>query len=600
MPIRQLVQHNMKANELRKKYIEYFVSKGHVQIPSASLIPENDPSVLFTTAGMHPLVPFLMGEEHPAGRRLVGYQKCVRTGDIDEVGDDTHLTFFEMLGNWSLGSYFKSESIEMSFEFLTSKKWLNLLTKRLAVSVFAGDDNAPFDQESYDKWLELGIPESRIKGLDKNENWWPAGGKHTGPQGPDTEIFYWTGEGEAPPDFDPEDDRWVEIWNNVFMEYYQDGSGVLSTLSQKNVDTGMGLERTAAVLQGKKSVYETELFVPIIMAIASASDVAYEYDASSPIEMRIIADHIRTSVMIISDGVLPSNKDQGYILRRLIRRSVRHMLKLTSNQNLRPVAEAVIETLKDAYPDLETSKDRILEVVKNEEDKFYKTVEKGERQLRKLFDKKGQIDGHDAFDLYQTNGFPLELTTEIAEEHGQKIDKTVFEAEFQKHQELSRAGAGQKFAGGLVDDSEDATKLHTATHLLHSALRQVLGYHVEQRGSNITADRLRFDFAHDTKLTPEQLADVEDLVNEQIDKALPVHQEVMTVEEAKDAGAIGLFEDKYKSLGDKVKVYCVGDFSKEICGGPHAGNTAELGKFKIKKEEASSAGVRRIKAVLGD
>lgn len=587
----------MKANELRKKYIDFFVSKGHTQIPSASLIPENDPSVLFTTAGMHPLVPYLMGEDHPAGTRLVDFQKCVRTGDIDEVGDNTHLTFFEMLGNWSLGDYFKDEAIEWSFEFLT--KELGISLEKLAVSVFAGDEDAPFDQESFDKWISLGMPEARIAKLGKEDNWWPAGGKHTGPQGPDTEMFYWTGEEEAPEAFDPENAKWVEIWNDVFMQFNQDGSGALTPLAQKNVDTGMGLERTIAVLQGKKSVYDTDLFSGIIAKIRDISGKEYDVEDETGSSMRIIADHIRSAVMMALDGVEPSNKDQGYIMRRLIRRAIRHARKLEMENWLEAIVDEVILSLKDAYIELVDNRDQIVGILTVEASKFEKTIQKGLKELEKIWEKNQNISGDDAFNLYQTFGFPLELTVEIAAEYGQKIDKNVFEAEFKKHQDKSREGAGQKFAGGLVDHSDESKRLHTATHLLHQALRDVLGDHVEQRGSNITRERLRFDFSHDKKMTDEEKAEVERIVNEQIQKKAPIHFEMLTVDEAKEKGAIGLFEDKYAQVGDKIKVYFMGDYSKEICGGPHMENTGDLGSFKIKKEEASSAGVRRIKAILG-
>ncbi|MFH1632114.1 MAG: alanine--tRNA ligase [bacterium] len=606
----------MRSNELRKKYIDFFVSKNHVEIPSASLIPENDPSVLFTTAGMHPLVPYLLGEEHPAGSRLVDYQKCVRTGDIDEVGDNTHLTFFEMLGNWSLGDYFKGDAVEMSFEFLTSKEWLGLPIERLAISVFAGDDDAPFDQESFDKWKSLGIDESRIAKLGKADNWWPAGGKHPGPQGPDTEMFYWTGEGDAPEVFDPENDEWVEIWNNVFMQFNKLEDGTLEPLDKKNVDTGMGLERTVAALQGENSVFDTDLFAGIFGAIEKVTEKKYRFTSGDlgydekpecwdecARSMRIIADHARSAVMIINDGIEPSNKDQGYILRRLIRRAVRQMLKITeAQQSLLPVTKASIDSLSDAYPDLLEHHDYIQDVIQKEEGKFYKTVEKGLKQIQKIWEKTGEITGHDAFDLYQSYGFPIELTEEIASEHGQKVDRDAFQQEFKKHQELSRAGAGDKFAGGLADDSTETTCLHTATHLMLAALRTVLGDQVEQRGSNITADRLRFDFSHDKKVTREELDQVEEIVNKAIEADLPVRYELLTVDEAKKKGAVGIFDEKYDKLG-KIKVYFVGDddrgyVSKEICGGPHVERTGELGKFTIKKEEASSAGVRRIKATL--
>ncbi|MBT3230287.1 alanine--tRNA ligase [Candidatus Uhrbacteria bacterium] len=606
----------MKANELRQKYIEFFVSHGHKQIPSASLIPENDPSVLFNTAGMQPLVPYLMGEEHPQGDKLVNYQKCVRTGDIDEVGDNTHLTFFEMLGNWSLGNYFKKESIEMSWEFLTADEWLGIDKGRLAVSVFAGDDTSEFDQESFDKWIELGVSESRIAKLGKEDNWWPAGGKNVGPQGPDAEIFYWTGESDAPEKFDAQDDQWVEIWNNVFMEFYRDKDGNVAELEKKNVDTGMGLERTVAVLQGKKSVYETEIFTGILNKIEELSNKKYEFVAGElgldekpacweedACSMTIIADHVRSAVMIMSDGVVPSNKDQGYVLRRLIRRAVRFGKKIGIEDAFTDeVAEVFIDEYKNIYVELGQKHNSIIDELRKEEEKFGKTLEKGERTFNKIFEKKGKIEGEDAFLLYTTYGFPLELTEEMAQEKGQDIDRKVFECEFIKHKDLSRAGSEQKFKGGLAEDSDETKKLHTATHLMHQALRNVLGDHVEQRGSNITAERLRFDFSHSEKVTIEQREEVERIVNEQVEKALPITCESMSVDEAQKLGAIGIFGDKYKGL-DSVKVYTVGNdevgvFSREICGGPHAQNTQELGKFKIKKEEASSAGIRRIKAVL--
>ncbi len=590
----------MNADQLRQKYISFFTERGHVQIPSASVVPENDPSVLFTTAGMHPLVPYLMGETHPAGVRLVDYQKCIRTGDIDEVGDATHLTFFEMLGNWSLGDYFKEDSIQWSFDFLTSPDQLGLSLDRLAFSVFAGDESAPFDQEAYDKWISLGVAPARIAKLGKEDNWWPAGGKHPGPQGPDTEIFYWTGEEAAPETFDGTDKRWVEIWNNVFMQFNRTEAGELLPLAQQNVDTGMGLERTIAVLQGKKSVYETDLFQPILGRIGelSAVDLAEErYMRSS----RVIADHVRASLVMISDGVLPSNKDQGYILRRLIRRSIRHArnLELSGDVWLRAVADVVISTLESAYPELRQKQSEIVSALIAEAEKFEKTIQKGLKELQKIWEKNGQISGDDAFNLYQTYGFPLELTKEIALEYGQEVNEEVFESEFKKHQDTSRAGAAQKFAGGLADHSDESKRLHTATHLLHQALRDVLGSHVEQKGSNITQERLRFDFSHGEKMTDEQKKEVERIVNEQIQKNMPIRFEMLTVDEAKERGAIGLFEDKYAQVGDKIKVYFMGDYSKEICGGPHMDTTGQLGSFKIAKEEASSAGIRRIKAILG-
>lgn len=588
----------MNSNELRKKYKDFFISKGHIEIPSASVVPENDPSVLFTTAGMQPLVPYLMGEKHPSGKRLVNTQKCIRTGDIDEVGDHTHQTFFEMLGNWSLGDYFKADSIKWSFEFLTSEKWLAIDLNKLAVTVFMGDTSSSFDEESYNLWKELGISEKRIAKLGKDDNWWPAGGKSTGPQGPDTEIFYWTGDEEVPEIYDPKDERWVEIWNNVFMEFNRTDDGQLLPLSQKNVDTGMGLERVVAILNGQKSSYETDIFSGILKIIEKLSNIEY----SGQKEMRIIADHIRTAVVMISDGVLPSNKDQGYILRRLIRRAVRNARKLniSGESMMAPLYSAINDSLGDVYPNISENGENIIKVLEGESKKFEKTLEKGERELSKLFEKKGSISGEDAFNLYQTFGFPFELTEEMAKELGQNVESGSFRRAFEEHQQKSREGAGAKFAGGLVDNSAETTKLHTATHLLHQALRMVLGDHVEQKGSNINQERLRFDFSHGEKMTDEQKAEVEKIVNEQINRELPVSFELMSVEEAKNRGAIGLFEDKYAQIdGGMIKVYKMGDFSFEICGGPHVKNTKELGGFRIVKEEASSAGVRRIKAILG-
>ncbi len=591
---------NMTINELREKYLEFFKEKGHVIIPSASLIPENDPSVLFTTAGMHPLVPFLLGEKHPAGDKLADVQKCIRTGDIDEVGDAWHLTFFEMLGNWSLGDYFKEEAIKYSYEFLTDKKWLGLNPNFLAVSVFGGDKDAPKDEEAAEVWKSLGIPEERIAYLDKNENWWPAGGLNPGPQGPDTEMFYWGGESEPPKNFDPDDDNWVEIWNDVFMQYNKTPDGKYEPLKQKNIDTGMGLERTAAILQGKKSVYEIESFVPIIdkiIELVNQKGVSREEILTgNEKQIRIIADHVRAATFILGDpvGIVPSNLDQGYVLRRLIRRAVRYAKMIgidIKSEVCAPIAEIIIKEYEDTYPELRESKDKILNELNGEENRFEKTLEKG----LKKFSKMDEITGKDAFVLFSTYGFPLEMTEELAAEQGIKINKKEFEKEFKKHQELSRTASAGKFKGGLAETSEEAKKLHAATHLLHEALRRVLGPHVEQRGSNITAERLRFDFTHEEKMTDEEKKQVENLVNEQIKKDLPVKCEEMTVDEAKKSGAIGLFDNKY---GDKVKVYSIGDFSKEICGGPHVDNISELGEFKIKKEEASSAGIRRIKAIL--
>ncbi len=584
----------MTTAELRKKFLDFFQAKGHAVIDGASLIPENDPTVLFTTAGMHPLVPYLLGEKHPAGTRLVNYQKCIRTGDIDEVGDDTHLTFFEMLGNWSLGDYFKEEAIAWSWEFLTSPQWLGIDPKKIAVSVFAGDEDAPRDEESAEIWKKLGVPEHRIAYLPKENNWWgPAG--QTGPCGPDTEMFYWVGEGDPPSSSNPGNDEsnWVEIWNDVFMQYNKTADGKYEPLSQRNVDTGMGLERTVAVLNGFANVYEVDTIKPIYQQV---TELAQDKDNQKAI--RVITDHLRAAVMIMGDdkGVSPSNLDQGYVVRRLIRTAIRRGREIGIESKFLPVvAEKVIDTLGDVYGELQRNKDRVLAEVATEEEKFSRVLKAGEEKV-KVYLRDGQISGDDAFELYSTYGFPIE---EI-ERMGVVIkDKDVFYAKIKEHQEKSRQGAKQKFAGGLADHSEEVKRLHTATHLLHAALRKILGEHVIQKGSNITKERLRFDFSHPEKMTPEQIKAVEDLVNEQIQKGLPVYFEEMTVEEAKAKGAIGLFTQKY---GDKIKVYTIGDkdqpFSREICGGPHVNNTSELGRFRIVKEQASSAGVRRIKAVL--
>ncbi|MBU1131140.1 alanine--tRNA ligase [Patescibacteria group bacterium] len=583
----------MTINQIRQKYLEFFQTKGHTLIPSASLIPENDPSVLFTTAGMHPLVPFLMGEKHPAGKRLASSQKCIRTGDIDEVGDNHHLTFFEMLGNWSLGDYWKDEAIKWSWEFLTDKKWLGLDPQKIAVSVFAGDKDCPFDQESYNLWKEIGVAEERIAQLDKNANWWPAGGNSVGPQGPCTEIFYWTGGGQAPKKFDQEDNRWFEIWNNVFMEFERTADGQYKPLKQKNVDTGMGLERTAAVLQNKKSVYETESFVPLMEQIKS---IAKDYQEESA---RIIVDHLRAAIFIMSDdlGIVPSNLNQGYVVRKLIRRAIRHAKKIGIPIEVdvtTPIVELIVSQYQNVYPELSKNQRKVIEELNNEENGFEKTLEKGLKEFSKLSSNK-KISSQQAFDLYSTYGFPLEITKELADEKNIKVDEKGFIKEFKKHQELSRTASQGMFKGGLVDKSEQAIKYHTATHLLHQALREVLGSHVEQRGSNITDKRLRFDFSHPEKMTEKEKQKVEALVNQKIQEDLPVCVEEVSVEEAKKRGAIGLFGDKY---GDKVKVFTIGDYSKEICGGPHVESTGALGRFKIVKEEASSRGVRRIKAVL--
>jgi len=578
----------MKSKQIREKYLHFFKSKKHAIIPSASLIPENDPTTLFISAGMHPLVPFLMGEKHPQGNRLVNVQKCIRTIDIDEVGDAYHHTFFEMLGNWSLGDYFKKEAIEWSFEFLT--KELNIPMERLAVSVFKGDDNASLDQESINIWKKVGIPESRIAKLSKKDNWWgPAG--QTGPCGPDTEMFYWIDNNEeAPKEFDPEDARWVEIWNDVFMEYNKTADGEYKPLDQKNVDTGMGLERTLAVLNNLDDDYKTELFINLINKIEELSGKKYEESKGITRSMRIIADHIKAVTFIIGDdkGIVPSNVDQGYVVRRLIRRAVRYGRQLEIKDELwtKQIAEIVIEDYKEVYSELEKNKEFILNNLDEEEQKFKKTLERGLREFEK---------GTDAFILFSTYGFPIEMTQELAKEKGEEIDVKKFNEQMKKHQELSRTASAGKFKSGLADTSEETKKLHTVAHLLLASLRKVLGDHVVQKGSNITAERLRFDFSHFEKMTDQQKEEVEKLVNEVIKKDLEVKCEEMPLDEAKKQGAMGIFESKY---GEKVKVYTIDDISKEICAGPHVEHTGELGKFKITKEQSSSAGVRRIKAIL--
>ena len=551
---------------------------------------------------MHPLVPYLQGARHPQGTRLTDCQKCVRTGDIDEVGDPVHLTFFEMLGNWSLGDYFKKEAIDFSFEFLTGKDYLNIPLSRFAVTVFAGDADAPFDEEAYNIWLSHGVSSKRIAKLGKKDNWWgPAG--QTGPCGPDTEMFYWTGEGEAPEVFDPSNKLWVEIWNDVFMQYNKNAEGKFEILAQQNVDTGMGLERVTAILQGKKSCYETEIFAPVFAKLDELRQVESKDAAERSASERIIADHLRAAVFIIGDGVTPGNVDQGYVLRRLIRRAIREGRKLGIESNFTAsIGSVIIDSFKDFYTELGEKSAFILEELNREEELFHQALEKGTKEFEKLIARvpahiqKKVISGKNAFFLYETYGFPLELTTEMASECGFEVDAKGFEEAYAKHQELSRKGAEQKFKGGLADHSEETAKLHTATHLLHAALRKVLGDHVAQRGSIITAERLRFDFSHEDKMTPEQLAEVEKLVNEAIEAKVDVICEEMSVDDARASGAIGLFGDKY---GEVVKVYTIGKFSKEICGGPHANNSGDLKSFKIQKEESSSRGVRRIKAVIG-
>ncbi len=580
---------------LKTEFIKYFVLKGHVEIPSAPLIPENDPTVLFNTAGMQPLIPYLLGEPHPKGKRLVDAQKCVRLTDLDSIGDKTHHTFFEMLGNWSLGDYFKKESIEYSFEFLT--KVLNIPIERLAVTVFAGDKDIPRDEVSFNIWLNLGIPKERIAYLGVDDNFWIAG--DSGPCGGDTEIFYFRSDDEIPKTFDPTDERWVEIWNNVFMEFYKDEDGKISVLSQKNVDTGMGLERVVAVLEKVDDNYKSSIWKEIIKAIESISGKTYDGNEEA---MRIIADHIRTSVFISADpaGIKPSNTDQGYILRRLIRRAIRHAKKLGINTNedwMRSIALEVIKKYENDYKEIKENKEVVLEVLKKENEKFSHTLEKGLKEFDKMLANidGGLIDKDSAFRLYDTYGFPIELTLELALEHDLKVDVEGFQEKFRQHQELSRTASKGKFKGGLMGHSEIETKYHTATHLLNAALKVVVGLDVHQKGSNINEERMRFDFSCDHKLTEEEKKAVEDLVNKWIKEDLPVSMKTMSKEEAVKEGAEAMFMEKY---ADMVNVYEIKDISKEVCGGPHVTHTNVLGHFKIIKEEASSAGVRRIKAIL--
>ena len=665
------------AAQLRSLFLQFFQEKGHAVIPSASVIPENDPTVLFTTAGMHPLVPYLLGAKHPMGRRLTDVQKCIRTGDIDEVGDASHCTFFEMLGNWSLGDYFKKEAISWSWEFLTSPQWLGLDKDRLAFSVFAGDEDAPRDEEAADLWRSMGVKDDHIFYLPKKNNWWgPAG--TTGPCGPDTEMFIITDKPPCGPDCSPACDcgRYLEIWNDVFMQYNKQADGSFPPLQQKNVDTGMGLERTISVLLGAQSVYETDLFSDIVSKIEALSGKRYGQDQDITCSIRIIADHLRTATIILGDdrGVTPSNVDQGYVLRRLIRRAVRHGMKIGMPQHFcADIARVVVAQYQDVYPELKRNEATIVEQLNLEEERFQRTLKQGVKEFEKVlgnikrvsdsFDamkaelsalftpenqeklrqaqqvaanvgsslrptpeqlpviedlkkfaqaidtlkevsdhfqdyaaKANLIDGRSAFKLYDTYGFPIEITTEMAKEKGLTVDEEGFAQRFKQHQEKSHAGAEQRFKGGLADNQEETAKLHTATHLLQAALRKVLGPEVAQKGSNITAERLRFDFSFPRKMTEEEKQEVEKLVNQYIQAAAPVVCEEMTVDEAKAQGAIGLFESKY---GERVKVYTMGPFSKEICGGPHAGNTGDLKSFKLVKEESSSAGVRRIKGVIG-
>ncbi len=600
----------MTARDIRAKYLEFFKQKNHAIIPSASLVPEHDPSVLFTTAGMHPLVPYLMGLPHPLGKRLVNVQKCVRTQDIEEVGDATHDTFFEMLGNWSLGDYFKEDSIRYSFTFLTDPAWLGISKEKLAVSVFEGDQDAPRDEESARVWEELGITKDRIFYLPKSDNWWGPPGK-TGPCGPDTEIFYDTGEGPLENDGPgTESRRFVEIWNNVFMQYEKTADGTFRPLTQKNVDTGMGLERVAMVLQGASSIFETDLFKP---AFERLRELSLNWDEHAA---RIVCDHLRTAVFLMADGVRPSNVERGYVLRRLIRRAVRYaaLLEIPQDEDIAAtIADAFFVVYDGVYPELAANKETILDELRKERAKFERTLGNGLRHLRKEVERirsasatSGdqliaggsplRIPGDLAFDLYQIYGFPLEMTIEEVEKLGFHVESEAFHTRLKGHQDTSRAGAQQRFEGGLSEDTPETRMGHTATHLLHKTLRDVLGEHVLQKGSNITTDRVRFDFSHPTKMTDEEKNEVERRMNDVIARDLPVSWKIVSLDEAKKMGALGLFEHKY---GDKVKVYSVGDYSVEVCGGPHVEHTGEIGSFRIVKEEASSAGIRRIKAFVG-
>ena len=599
----------MTANDLRSIYIEFFKSKNHAEISGQSLIPENDPSVLFTTAGMHPLVPYLLGEKHPAGTRLTDYQKCIRTGDIDEVGDPSHLTCFEMLGNWSLGDYFKKESIAFSYEFLTSPKWLGLDPRKISVTVFAGDENAPRDEEAATFWKENGMPEDKIAYLPASDNWWAAG--PTGPCGPDTEIFYWVGEGLPPAGSNKGTDsaNWMEIWNNVFMQYNRVDEKTLVPLPKQNVDTGMGLERTNCILQGKTSVYLTEVFQPIIKTIEGLSGYTYGTDDEKDKSVRIIADHSRSSVFILGDqkGVTPDRVGAGYVLRRLIRRAVRHGMKLGIEKDfMSEVAATVIENFKNAYPELEENKEKVFRELTAEEAKFRTTLKKGEAEFQKLLpnlmkNPKKIISGKVAYNLYETYGYPLELTQELGAENGFTVDVEGFKEAERKHQEASKTAEAGSAKGGLAEQSDVTTKYHTATHLLQQALVNVLGNQVAQKGSNINNERMRFDFTFERPMTKEEIAQVEAIVNEKINEDLPVTMQVMPLDAAKASGARALFTNKY---GEDVKVYTIGKdaekdwFSKEVCGGPHVQHTAQIGKFKIEKEQSSSAGVRRIRATI--
>lgn len=582
----------MTANELRERFIQFFQKLDHKELPNLSLIPENDPSALFISAGMHPLVPYLLGEPHPLGKRLVNCQRCLRTDDLEKVGNTFHHTFFEMLGNWSLGDYFKAEMIPWSLEFLTGK--LGFKKEKLSVTIFTGDADAPYDQETESVWLKLGIPKERIFPLGKKDNWWGPVGE-TGPCGPDTEIFYDSGKKKCSPDCRPGCDcgKYFEIWNLVFMEYERKKNGKYLPLKQKNVDTGMGVERTTAILQGKDDNYQTELIAPIIEKIEESSGKNYKGNEK---EMRIIADHLRAATFVIADGVIPSNKEQGYVLRRLIRRGIRFGQQMGSKKVFTSaIAKVIIKTYQDVYPHLSQKRKFILENLQSEEEKFRKTLSRGLIEIEKILGKKKTISGQDAFWLYETYGLPFEVIEEIAQEKGFKIDQEEFEKALAIHRRKSRASVKKKFAGGLAEKSEETIKLHTATHLLHQALRDVLGEHVRQIGSNITSKRLRFDFTHPEKLTPEQIKRVEEIVNQKIKENLYVKMKMMSLEEAEKCGALAFFREKY---GERVKVYFIGDYSLEVCAGPHVNSTEKIGNVRIVKEESAGAGRRRIYAVI--
>ena len=586
----------ISSDKLKKMYLEFFQKNGHKVIANSSLIPENDPTALFISAGMHPLVPYLLGQPHPSGTKLVNVQKCLRTNDIDEVGDSFHLSFFEMLGNWSLGDYFKEESIPWSYEFLTSEEWLNIDKERLSVTIFAGDGDLPRDNESAKIWEGLGIPKERIFYLPKEDNWWGPVGS-TGPCGPDTEIFYDTGIEPCGSTCQPGCGcgKYNEIWNNVFMQYNRTPGGEYELLEQRNVDTGMGVERTVSVLQGKKTVYETEIFVPLLNRIKELAEIEEIFDEQVK-SVRVMMDHSRAATFLLADGIVPRNIEQGYVLRRIIRGAIRHgKLMGIEDEFLSELSQTVIGMYAEDNPRLKSNEEFILAELRKEYKKFNNTLAKGLRRFNRIASNKRIIDGKDAFLLYQSFGFPIEITKELGLENNIPVDIDGFDEEFQKHQKVSRASADKKFGSGLADSQKETVKLHTATHLLNEALRVVLSKDIVQRGSNITHERLRFDFNFDRKLTDEEKTAVEDMVNEQIKKAIPIEKIETSLEEGMKMATQAVFGDKY---GDKVTVYSIGDFSTELCSGPHVENTGELGHFKIVKEQGISAGVRRIRAVL--